>query len=56
MAQQPNPKLTRRLLILTLAFGPILILWGSLTVSEGVDTPACFSTPSETASTPKNSR
>ena len=33
MAQQPNPKLTRRLLILTLAFGPILILWGSLTVT-----------------------
>ncbi|MBO74189.1 MAG: peptidase [Flavobacteriales bacterium] len=33
MAQQPNPKLTRRLLILTLVFGPILILWGSLTVT-----------------------
>lgn len=33
MAQQPNPKLTRRLLILALAFGPVLILWGSLTVT-----------------------
>ncbi|HBP45695.1 MAG TPA: peptidase [Flavobacteriales bacterium] len=33
MAQQPNPKLTRRLLVLTLAFAPILILWGSLTVT-----------------------
>lgn len=33
MAQQPNPQLTRRLLILALAFGPILILWGSLTVT-----------------------
>tara|TARA_B100001057_G_C22850629_1_gene950825 strand:- start:438 stop:1268 length:831 start_codon:yes stop_codon:yes gene_type:complete len=33
MVQQPNPKLTRRLLVLTLAFAPILILWGSLTVT-----------------------
>ena len=33
MSQQPNPKLTRRLLILTLVFGPVLILWGSLTVT-----------------------
>ena len=33
MAQQPNPQLTRRLLILALAFGPVLILWGSLTVT-----------------------
>lgn len=33
MAQQPNPKLTRRLLILALAFGPVLILWGSLTIT-----------------------
>ena len=33
MAQQPNPKLIRRLLILALAFGPVLILWGSLTIT-----------------------
>ena len=33
MTQQPNPTLTRRLLILTLVFGPVLILWGSLTVT-----------------------
>jgi regulator of protease activity HflC (stomatin/prohibitin superfamily) len=33
MSQQPNPKLTRRLLILTLVFGPVLILWGSLTIT-----------------------
>jgi prohibitin 1 len=33
MSQQPNPANMRRLLIVTLILGPILLLWGSLTVN-----------------------
>jgi regulator of protease activity HflC (stomatin/prohibitin superfamily) len=33
MSQQPNPANMRRLLYVILAFAPILILWGSLTVT-----------------------
>ncbi|MFZ9056083.1 MAG: prohibitin family protein [Flavobacteriales bacterium] len=33
MSQQPNPANMRRLLYLVLAFAPVLLLWGSLTVT-----------------------